>query len=119
MIIKAAVIYEKHGPFVIKDVELAEPQEDEVVVRIAGCGICHTDECIREDVFGIPFPIIPGHEGSGVVEKIGGSVKNLKPGDKVLFAPYSVKTLHALSKKNAPHNTSISQTPKNDKGEIR
>ena len=89
MKINAAVVYEKNGPFVIKEVDLAEPKGNELIVKIAGCGVCHTDEVVRAGMFDIPFPVILGHEGSGIVEKIGPNVKNLKPGDAVILAPYS------------------------------
>ncbi|MDR1027936.1 MAG: NAD(P)-dependent alcohol dehydrogenase [Clostridiales Family XIII bacterium] len=88
MKIKAAVVYEKGGPFVIKEVDLADPKEDEVLVKIAGCGVCHTDEGVRKGDIPLPFPIILGHEGSGIVEKVGTRVNRLAPGDHVIFSAY-------------------------------
>jgi aryl-alcohol dehydrogenase len=89
MKIKAAVVYEKNAPFEIKELELAEPKDDEILTRIAGCGVCHTDESVRRQEIPVPLPIVLGHEGSGVVEKVGGSVTHVKPGDRVIFSPVS------------------------------
>ena len=86
MKIKAAVVREKDGPFNIEDVELDEPRDDEVVVRIAGTGVCHTDLFPRTQAVPSPFPAVYGHEGAGVVEKVGAKVKKLKPGDHVVMS---------------------------------
>jgi aryl-alcohol dehydrogenase len=64
MKIKAAVIREKSGPFKIEEIELDEPRNDEVVVRIVGVGICHTDLAGRDGHLPIPPPpSVFGHEG--------------------------------------------------------
>jgi aryl-alcohol dehydrogenase len=89
MKIKAAVVYEKNAPFEIKEVELAEPKDDEILTRMAGCGVCHTDESVRRQELPVPLPIVLGHEGSGVVEKVGRNVTHVKPGDHVVFSPVS------------------------------
>ncbi len=86
MKIKAAVVREKGGRFNIEDIELDEPREDEVIVRIAGTGICHTDLIPREGGVPAPFPAVYGHEGAGIVEKVGSKVVKLKPGDHVVMS---------------------------------
>lgn len=86
MKIKAAVLREKSGPFVIEDVDLDEPREDEVLVRIAGTGLCHTDLATRDGHTGTPLPVVLGHEGSGVVERVGAKVRKVKPGDHVVLS---------------------------------
>jgi len=86
MKIKAAVVREKGGPFRIEEVELEEPREDEVLVRIAGAGLCHTDLAARDQLVPSPFPIVLGHEGAGIVEKIGKRVQKVKPGDHVVLS---------------------------------
>lgn len=84
---KAAVIREKSGPFCIEDVEVGEPQADEVLVRTVASGICHTDLIVRDQVLPPGPPAILGHEGAGVVEAVGSGVGSLAPGDHVVLAP--------------------------------
>jgi len=86
MKIKAALVREKSGPFVIEDVDLDEPRDDEVLVRIAGSGLCHTDLVARDGFMPIPLPAVLGHEGSGVVERVGSRVTKVKPGDHVVMS---------------------------------
>ncbi|HVN97156.1 MAG TPA: NAD(P)-dependent alcohol dehydrogenase [Syntrophorhabdaceae bacterium] len=86
MKIKAAVVREKSGPFVIEDVELDDPRENEVLVRITGSGLCHTDLVARDQYLPFPLPAVLGHEGSGVVEKIGSRVQKVKAGDHVVLS---------------------------------
>jgi aryl-alcohol dehydrogenase len=87
MKIKAAVIFEKSGDFVLEDLELTEPNDDEVVVRIVATGICHTDLAGRDMHLPIPPPpSVFGHEGAGVVEEVGARVTKVKPGDHVVLA---------------------------------
>jgi aryl-alcohol dehydrogenase len=87
MEIKAAIISEKSGAFHIEPVELDNPNDDEVLVRIVGVGICHTDLAGRDGHLPIPPPpSVFGHEGAGVVEKVGTRVTKVKPGDHVVLA---------------------------------
>jgi aryl-alcohol dehydrogenase len=84
MKIKAAVIYEKSGPFQIEEIDLEEPRDDEVVVRVVASGLCHTDLVAREQYLPFPLPAVLGQEGAGVVEKVGSRVKKVAPGDHVV-----------------------------------
>jgi len=84
--IKAAVVRQRAALFQIEDVELDDPREDEVLVRIAGCGLCHTDLAARDQLTPAPLPIVLGHEGSGVVEKVGARVRKVEPGDHVVLS---------------------------------
>jgi aryl-alcohol dehydrogenase len=87
MEIKAAVVFETGGKFSIEQLELSEPRDDEVLVRIVGVGICHTDLGARDGHLPIPPPpSVFGHEGAGVVEKVGARVTKVKPGDHVVLA---------------------------------
>ncbi len=86
MKIKAAVMREKGGRFSMEDVELDEPRDDEVLIRMVGAGICHTDTLPRDQVVPAPFPAVYGHEGSGVVEKVGARVAKLAVGDHVVMS---------------------------------
>jgi len=83
--ISAAVIRAKGGAFTIEELELAEPRADEVLVRVAGVGICHTDLVCRDQYFPVPLPCVFGHEGAGVVERVGSSVTKVVPGDHVVM----------------------------------
>ncbi len=83
MKIKAAVVREKGGPFLIEEIELDEPRADEVLVKIASSGLCHTDLVARNQYMPIPLPGVFGHEGAGVVERVGAQVTKVKPGDHV------------------------------------
>jgi aryl-alcohol dehydrogenase len=87
MEIKAAVVFETSGDFIVEQLELCDPNDDEVLVRIAGTGICHTDLAARDMHLPIlPPPSVFGHEGAGVVEKVGARVTKVKPGDHVVLA---------------------------------
>ncbi|MFC6763763.1 NAD(P)-dependent alcohol dehydrogenase [Natrinema soli] len=86
MDIQAAVIREEGGSFEIEDVTLEEPQEDEVLVRVVGSGVCHTDMIVRDQLYPTPLPAALGHEGSGVVEAVGSNVTSVEPGDHVVMS---------------------------------
>ncbi|WP_070154769.1 NAD(P)-dependent alcohol dehydrogenase [Sphingobium phenoxybenzoativorans] len=81
----AAVVREQSGPFVVETVQLEDPREDEVLIRIAGVGMCHTDLVVRDQYFPTPLPAILGHEGSGIVEKVGSKVSKVEVGDHVVL----------------------------------
>ncbi|GAA6000951.1 NAD(P)-dependent alcohol dehydrogenase [Rhodotorula paludigena] len=80
----AYVLAEKDAPFVWQEVELHDPEDNEVLIEVVACGICHTDLAVQSGAFPSPFPNVTGHEGSGVVMKAGKSVTRVKEGDKVL-----------------------------------
>jgi S-(hydroxymethyl)glutathione dehydrogenase/alcohol dehydrogenase len=90
MRIRAAVLEEFGAPLVVQDVDLAEPRRGEVLVRLAACGVCHTDlyTASGADPSGYA-PTVLGHEGAGVVERVGDDVTSVAPGDHVvtLFSP--------------------------------
>ncbi len=79
---QAAVLWPNAKHFSIEDVELEEPRSDEVLVRIVASGICHTDVVLR-DASIATRPVVLGHEGSGIVEKVGAGVTEFKVGDRV------------------------------------
>lgn len=83
--IKAALVEKKSGPFVVQNVELAEPREDEVLVNVVATGVCHTDIGVRDQSYPVPLPAVLGHEGAGIVEKIGRGVTKVAPGDHVII----------------------------------
>ena len=72
---------------VVEEITLDPPGADEVVVRVEACGVCHTDlHVIETGGWGMPFPILLGHEGAGVVEEVGDEVSQVRPGDRVVVA---------------------------------
>ena len=89
MIMKAAVYCGKED-LRVKEVPIREPEDNEVVIRVKYCGVCGTDIHIFHGDGGacdVTPPLIPGHEFSGVVEKVGAAVKTVKPGDRVAGNP--------------------------------
>ena len=90
MKIRAAVLEEFGAPLEVQEMELAEPKTGEVLVRLVACGVCHTDlyTASGADPSGYS-PTVLGHEGAGVVERVGDSVTDVAPGDHVvtLFSP--------------------------------
>jgi len=86
MEITAAVVKEKGSDFQITKVSLDKPGTEEVLVKIVATGICHTDMVARDFVMGAPgFPVILGHEGSGIIESVGEDVHHFKAGDHVVL----------------------------------
>jgi aryl-alcohol dehydrogenase len=95
---RAAVMPERHGRWTIDTLEVAEPGPQEVLVRVVASGICQTDVHARDGFFPIPYPAVYGHEGAGVVERVGRAVTTLKPGDHVIMAnPSCVECLDCLA----------------------
>lgn len=84
MKITAAVLRTTDGPYALEDVDLDAPGPDEVLVRIVGAGMCHTDVVPRQ-MEGF-LPIITGHESSGVVEAVGADVAGVAVGDHVVVS---------------------------------
>src|SRR6187455_1097594 len=97
---RAAVLEEFGEPLVVQELELAEPKSGEVLVRLVACGVCHTDlyTASGADPSGYA-PCVLGHEGAGVVERVGDGVTSVAPGDHVvtLFSPQCRECVHCLS----------------------
>ena len=97
MKIRAALLEEFGAPLQVQEVDLAEPQAGEVLVRLAACGVCHTDlyTASGADPSGY-VPTVLGHEGAGVVERVGEGVRDLTVGDHVvtLFSPQCRECIH-------------------------
>jgi aryl-alcohol dehydrogenase len=81
--VTAAVTETKGAPFELTELELDDLRPDEVLVKVAAVGICHTDLIIRDQWYPVPLPAVLGHEGAGVVEKVGSAVTRFQPGDRV------------------------------------
>ncbi|HTN24458.1 MAG TPA: alcohol dehydrogenase catalytic domain-containing protein [Solirubrobacteraceae bacterium] len=102
MRIRAAVLEEFGQPLVVQELDLAEPQAGEVLVRLEACGVCHTDMYTASGVDPSGYaPTVLGHEGAGVVEQVGEGVSSLAVGDHVvtLFSPQCRECVHCLSPK--------------------
>jgi aryl-alcohol dehydrogenase len=82
----AAVATESGKPLTLMELDIEDPREDEILVRIVATGVCHTDLVVQAGMLPVPMPVILGHEGAGVVEKIGSKVSKVKPGDHVVLS---------------------------------
>src|SRR5213076_1082142 len=100
MRMRAAVLEEFGAPLVVQEVDLAEPKAGEVLVRLEACGVCHTDlyTASGADPSGYA-PTVLGHEGAGVVERVGDGVTLVSEGDHVvtLFSPQCGGCVHCKS----------------------
>ena len=85
MKINAYVVDSVNAPFHREELTLAEPGPGEVLVRVVGAGVCHTDLNAQSGDMPLPLPGVLGHEGSGVVEAVGEGVLELEPGDHVIM----------------------------------
>ncbi|KAM4834285.1 alcohol dehydrogenase 1-like [Thomomys bottae] len=84
---RAAIAWTTNAPLSIEEIEVDPPEAGEVRIKIIASGICGTDLHILEGRNKVPFPVILGHEGAGIVESIGKGVTSVIPGDKVLMFP--------------------------------
>src|SRR6059036_1467777 len=102
MKIRAAVLEEFGRPLAVQELDLAEPRAGEVLVRLVACGVCHTDlyTASGADPSGYS-PTVLGHEGAGVVERVGDGVASVATGDHVvtLFSPQCRECIHCRSGK--------------------
>src|SRR5918999_962242 len=102
MKMRAAVLESFGEPLVVQDIELDDPKGHEVLVRLVACGVCHTDLYTASGVDPSGYaPTVLGHEGAGVVEKVGADVTLVAPGDHVvtLFSPQCGECVHCRSPK--------------------
>lgn len=83
------VVIEKPGAFHIRELPYPHPGEGEVTLDVKACCVCGTDRHLLDGEFkGAVYPLIPGHEFSGVVGEIGAKVTHVKPGDRVAVEPF-------------------------------
>ena len=81
---RAAVLNESPGTLQIEELRIDKPGPNEVLVRVVGAGLCHSDLHFMEGTFRTPLPAVMGHESAGVVEAVGRDVTYCKPGDHVV-----------------------------------
>jgi S-(hydroxymethyl)glutathione dehydrogenase/alcohol dehydrogenase len=97
--VRAAVLEQFGQPLVVQELDLGEPRAGEALVRIEACGVCHTDMYTASGVDPSGYcPTVLGHEGAGVVERVGEDVGSLAPGDHVvtLFSPQCRQCAHCM-----------------------
>lgn len=83
--VRAAVLDEVNGTHSVREIALRELGSDDVRVRIAAAGICHSDLSLANGTLAQTFPAVLGHEGSGVVDAVGEQVTHVAPGDRVVL----------------------------------
>jgi aryl-alcohol dehydrogenase len=81
----AILCREQGKAFELEEIEIGALRADEVLVRVVGAGVCHTDLICRDQWYPVPLPSVFGHEGSGVVEQVGSAVRKVAPGDHVVL----------------------------------
>jgi aryl-alcohol dehydrogenase len=85
--VRAAVVEQAGGPFQIRELDLdTRLRPWEVLVEIAATGLCQTDVHVRDQELPVPLPAVLGHEGAGVVRRVGATVTAVKPGDHVALS---------------------------------
>ena len=84
---KAAVLYEPHTPLKVEELDLDEPKQGEVRIKLVGAGVCHSDYN-KIDGHNVikTLPMILGHEGAGIVRQVGPGVTSLALGDHVILS---------------------------------
>jgi len=82
---KAVICRELNKPVVVETIEVESPRRDEVMVKIAACGVCHSDLSATNGTIPLPPPLVLGHEAAGVVEEVGEGVTEFAKGDRVMI----------------------------------
>lgn len=83
---KAVVFRELNQPVRVESVEVLSPKRDEVTIKVAACGVCHSDLSATNGTIPMPPNTVLGHEGAGVVVEVGEGVTDLKEGDHVVVS---------------------------------
>src|ERR1700691_6041982 len=81
---KAVLAREVGKPVLVEQIEVAAPRHGEVTVRIAACGVCHSDLSATNGTIPYPMPIVLGHEGAGVITAVGEGTSRFAVGDHVV-----------------------------------
>ena len=82
--VERGIVVEELGGLELVEIEVDEPEAHEVLVRVEATGVCHLDLHVMETGFSHPPPILLGHEGAGVVERVGPGVETIAEGDRVI-----------------------------------
>jgi S-(hydroxymethyl)mycothiol dehydrogenase len=102
-VVRGVVAKAKGKPVSIEDIVIPDPGPGEAVVKIAACGVCHTDLHYREGGINDEFPFLLGHEAAGFVESVGPGVIDVAPGDYVILNWRAVCGQCRSCKKGKPH----------------
>ena len=81
---KAVVCREINKPVVVEEIEVESPRRGEVMIRLAACGVCHSDYSVTTGTIPFPPPVVLGHEGAGIVIEVGEGVTEIAVGDAVV-----------------------------------
>ena len=102
--VRAIVSRSVKAPVTLETIVVPDPGPGEALVKVQACGVCHTDLHYREGGINNDFPFLLGHEAAGVVESVGASVTNVKPGDFVVLNWRAVSE-HAVAASRASRGT--------------
>ena len=69
---------------IVEEIEVESPRRDEVMIKLAACGVCHSDLSATNGTIPFPLPLVLGHEGAGVVVEVGEGVSTFAVGDTVV-----------------------------------
>lgn len=83
---RAAVLYEMKQPLQIEDLDILDIHPEEVLIKTAASGVCHSDLHIIKGDNPYALPVVLGHEAAGVVEKVGSAVSDINPGDHAVIS---------------------------------
>src|SRR5216110_3489004 len=83
---RAVLCREHNKPVQVEEITVDAPKRGEVLVRLAACGVCHSDLSAINGTIALTLPLVLGHEGAGVVEEVGEGVRDLAKGDHVVFS---------------------------------
>src|SRR5579864_5758438 len=81
---QVAVLKNIGGPLVLEDIGAPEPKENEVLIKVSACGVCHSDLHLIKGDTSFPLPAVLGHEVSGIIKKVASGVSGLREGDQVV-----------------------------------
>jgi S-(hydroxymethyl)glutathione dehydrogenase / alcohol dehydrogenase len=87
--VRARLLERPGAPLAEAELQLPEPQDDQVRVKLLASGVCHSDLHAADGDWTVPLPLILGHEGAGVVEAVGPRVADVRPGDHVVLSWYA------------------------------
>lgn len=99
MLTEALVLHEPGEHFVLREVEVEDVREDEVLVEMVATGVCHTDLVVGAEDMPGQFPVVLGHEGAGKILKVGSKVTNVGKGDHVIISYTSCQKCRNCQKK--------------------
>ncbi|MGI8329422.1 Zn-dependent alcohol dehydrogenase [Actinomadura scrupuli] len=120
---KVVVAYEAGRPLVVEDLPVPSVGPRDVLVNISASGMCHTDLNVVNGLSPLPLPIVPGHEGCGIVEEVGSEVRRVRVGDRVLASvtPACGNCWHCVNgmSNHCELNSAVSGAPRFELGDGR